>query len=132
MVVKSKIGELEEEVREGSSISMRKELTGVLQGVSGKRRFLVRFKNGCKKNLSLNQLTVVIVENIPDEKEPEVSEISEILEEQVELEKGYYHCVYVMLRFKNEVGIDSEEEQADVEDDPDEEDMDNVNLDDER
>ena len=80
-VVKSNIGELEEEVREGSSISMRKELTGVLQGVSVKRRFLVRFKNGCEKNLSLNQLTVVIVENIPDEKEPEVSKISEILEE---------------------------------------------------
>ena len=36
-----------------------------------------------QKNLSSNQLTVVIVEKIPEEKEPEVSEIAEILEEQV-------------------------------------------------
>ena len=35
-VVKAKIGELEEEVRVGSSRSMRKELTGVVQDVSGK------------------------------------------------------------------------------------------------
>ena len=51
-VVKAKIGELEEEVRVGSSRSMRKELTGVVQGVSGRRRFLERFQNGCEKNLS--------------------------------------------------------------------------------
>ena len=51
------------------------------------------FQNGCEKNLSSNQLTVAIVEKIPEEKEPEVSEIAEILEEQAELEKGYYCCV---------------------------------------
>ena len=67
----------------------------------------MRFHNGCKKNLSSNQLTVVIVEKIPEEKEPKVSEISEILEEKVELEKVYYCCVYVMIRFKNKFGVDS-------------------------
>ena len=56
----------------------------------------------------------------------------EIPEEQVELEKGYYHCVYAMQCFKKEVGVDSKEEQADVEDDPDEEDMEAVKLDDNR
>ena len=60
-VVKAKIGELEEEVRSGSSRGMRKELTGVVQGVSGRRRFLVRFQNGCENNLSSNQQIVVIV-----------------------------------------------------------------------
>ena len=39
-VVKAKIGELEEEVRVGISRRMRKELTGVVQGVSGRRRFV--------------------------------------------------------------------------------------------
>ena len=34
-VVKAKICEFEEEVRAGSSISTRKEFTGVVQGVSG-------------------------------------------------------------------------------------------------
>ena len=45
-IVKAEIGELEEEVRVGSSRIMRKELTGVVQAVSGKRRFLVRFHDG--------------------------------------------------------------------------------------
>ena len=39
-------------------------MTVVVQGVSGSRRFLVRFQNGCENNLSSNQLTVVIVEKI--------------------------------------------------------------------
>ena len=51
-VVKAKIGELEEEVRVGSSRRMRKEFNVVVQGVSGRRRFLMRFQNGCKNNLS--------------------------------------------------------------------------------
>ena len=57
---------------------MRKELTGVVQGVSGRRRFLLRFKDRYENNQSSNQLTVVIVEKIPEEKEPEFSGISEL------------------------------------------------------
>ena len=38
--------------------------------------------------MSLNQLAVLIVEKIPEEKEPEVSEIDEIPEEKVELDEG--------------------------------------------
>ena len=45
-VVKANFGELEEEVRIVISRRMRKEFTGVVQGVSGKRRFLVRLQNG--------------------------------------------------------------------------------------
>ena len=37
-----------------------------------------------------------------------------------------------MLKFKKEVSIESNVDQAYVEDDPDEEEMDNINLDDER
>ena len=51
----------------------------------------------------------MIVEKIPEEKDPEVSKISEIPEEQVKLENGYYRCVYIMLRFKKEVGVYSKE-----------------------
>ena len=42
-VVKSNICELEEEVKAGSLRSMRKDLTGVVQGVLGGKRFLLRF-----------------------------------------------------------------------------------------
>ena len=87
-VVKAKISELEEEVRAGNSRRMRKEFTGVVQGVSRRRRFLMRFQNGCKNNLSSNQLTVVVVEKIPVEEEPEVSTIPEIPEDQVKKYKG--------------------------------------------
>ena len=48
-VVKAKIGELEEEVRRGSSRRMRKELTGVVQCLSDRRSFLVSFKMGAKR-----------------------------------------------------------------------------------
>ena len=101
-VVKAKIGELEEEVRVGSLISMRKELTGVVQGFSGRRKFLVRFQNRCKKNLSSNQLTVVTAHEILVEEAPEVSTIPEIPEDNVKSHKGYYRCVYVLLQFKTE------------------------------
>ena len=89
-VVKSKIGELEEDVREGNSRGMSKELTGVVQGVSGRKRVLLRFQNGCKNNLYSNQLTVVIVEKILVEEEPH----------QVEKEKGYDICVYAQCDLK--------------------------------
>ena len=76
-------------------------MTGVVKDVSGRRKFLVKFQNGCKNILSLNEITVVIVEKIPVEEEPEVSMIPEITEDQIELEKGYYRCVYTMLQFQN-------------------------------
>ena len=45
-VVKAKIGELEEEVRVDSARRMRKEFTGVVQDILGKRKLLVRFHDG--------------------------------------------------------------------------------------
>ena len=53
-VVKEKIRELEEEVRVASARRLRKELTGVVQAISRKMKFLVRFHDGCEKNLSSN------------------------------------------------------------------------------
>ena len=59
----------------------------------------MRFQDGCKNDISSNQITIMIVEKISKEKEPEVSKISELPEEQFKLEKGYYICDYVMLQF---------------------------------
>ena len=47
VVVKAKIGELEEEVKAGSLRMTRKELTGLVQGVSCKKGLLLRFQDGC-------------------------------------------------------------------------------------
>ena len=88
-VVKAKIGELEEEVRVGSARRMTKELTVVVKAISGKRKFLVRFHDGCEKNLSSNQLTVVTPHEILVEEAPLVSKIPEIPEDIVESHRGY-------------------------------------------
>ena len=131
-VVEANIGELEEEVRVGGSRRMRKELTDVVQGVSGRKRFLVRFKNGFEKNLSSNQLTIVTAHEILVEEAPKVYTIPEIPEDNVESHKGCYRCVYVLLQFKTEDKIDNKEEQTESENDPDEEEMYEVNIDNDR
>ena len=61
MVVKSKIGEMEEEIREVFSRILRKKMTGVVQEVVGKRRYLVMLQYGLDKDILSNQLTVVVV-----------------------------------------------------------------------
>ena len=47
--VKAKVGELEEEIREGFSRRLRKEMTSVVKDVVGKRRYLVRFQDRLEK-----------------------------------------------------------------------------------
>ena len=67
--MKENVGDLEDQViREGFSGRMRKYLTDVAQGVSGKRRLLVRFQDWCEKDLNLNKLTVVTLDRIPMKK----------------------------------------------------------------
>ena len=58
--------------------------------------------------------------------------IPEIPDDNVEKRKGYYQCVYVLLQFKTEDKIDNTEEQTELENDPDEEGLDDVNIDNER
>ena len=48
-VVKAKVGDLEEEIREGFLRILRKDITGMVQEVVGKRRHLVRFQDGGEK-----------------------------------------------------------------------------------
>ena len=52
--------------------------------------------------MSSNQLTVVAAHEILVEEAPLVSTIPEIPEDMVEIHKGYYDCVYVILQFKTE------------------------------
>ena len=72
----------------------------------------MRFQNGCEKNLSSNQLTVVAAHEILVEEAPLVSTIPVIPKDNVEKQKGYYRCVYVLLQFKTEEKLDSKEEQT--------------------
>ena len=62
--MKEKVGKLEDEFREGFSGRPRKELTGVAQGVSKKRRLFVRFQDGCEEDKTSNTLTIVESEKI--------------------------------------------------------------------
>ena len=89
---------------------LRKGLTGVVQGVSRKRRFLARFQDGCDKDLTLNELTIMAVEKILVTEEDKVPTISVITNETIDLEKGCYRGVYVFLNFKREDRVDGDEE----------------------
>ena len=122
-VVKAKVGEFEEEVREGFSRITSKELTCVVYGVSGKKRLLVRFQDECNKDLTPNQFTIVIVEKIPAEEEPEEPTIHKIPDEKVTSEKGYYNGVYVIIQLNKEDSVDMKEENADMDPYNDEEEM---------
>ena len=64
-VLKAKAGNLKDEVREGFSRHMRKEFTGVLKGVSSKRRLSVRFQYSFDKDMNSNQLASVTVYRRP-------------------------------------------------------------------
>ena len=58
-VANTKVGELEDELREGFFTRPRKYFTCVVQELYGKRSFLVRLQDGCDKDLTSNQLTVM-------------------------------------------------------------------------
>ena len=53
-------------------------------------------------------------------------------DETVDPEKGSYHGVYVLLHFNNYDGVYRKEDQADMNEDPDEEDMEGARLENER
>ena len=51
-VVKAKVGDMEGNTRGGRSRSMRKEVVVCFQAVLGKKKFLVQFEDGQKKEMS--------------------------------------------------------------------------------
>ena len=60
------------------------ELAGVLQGVYVNIRLLVRFYDGCEKDLTLNQITTVTVEKRLVTKEAKVPTIYVIPENNID------------------------------------------------
>ena len=87
----SKVGELEDEVREVFYRRTRKYFTGVFQAVSGKRSLLVRFQDGCEKDMTSNQLNIMILEKIPVNEEAKVPMVDLIPDESMNMDKGFYH-----------------------------------------
>ena len=55
-VVMEKVGGLEEEIREGFSRQLKKELTGTMGRVVCQKRYLLRFEDGSEKELRSNYL----------------------------------------------------------------------------
>ena len=66
--MEAKVGEFEEEVREGFPVRLRMELTGVTEEVSDKKMLLMRFQYGFEKVPRFNQLDFMTVEGIPKTK----------------------------------------------------------------
>ena len=95
------MGELEEKVRAGCLRRIRKDLNGVVQGIYGKKRFLVRFQDECENDLTSNQLKIMILERILVEEEPKVPMNTEISKELVTSDKLYYCGVYVIIYLRS-------------------------------
>ena len=70
-VVKAKVREIEENTREGRSRRMRKEVVGCVQDVVGKKRFLVQFGDGQKKEMSYILLAFLSSKEEVDMDEPQ-------------------------------------------------------------
>ena len=51
-LIKAKVGNMEENTREGRSRMTRKEVVGCVQSVMGKKKFLVQFEDGKKREMS--------------------------------------------------------------------------------
>ena len=99
-VARSKAGDLDDEVREVFYRWPKKELNVVVQGVFVKRRLLVRFQNFYDKDPNLNKLIIMSAERRPVTKEAKVPTISVITDYNIDLEKGYYHTVYIFIHFE--------------------------------
>ena len=128
-VVKAKVGEMEEEIRERFLRRLMKEMTGVVQEVVGRRRYLVMLHNGLEKDMLLNQIIVMVFRNeVEDEIEVRKVEIFPEVREEL----GCYYWVYIYLYFIKEDGLENSEEMVGVETDPDEDYMNNVVLNDDR
>ena len=50
-VMKAKVGDLEEEIREVFLRRLRKDMNGVVQEIVGKRRYLARLQDGEEKDM---------------------------------------------------------------------------------
>ena len=72
-----------DEVREGFSSPLRKELIGEVEEVSDERRLLVIFQYEYKKDLNPNQLTTMAVERIPITEETKLPTISVITDDTI-------------------------------------------------
>ena len=49
--MKAKVGDLEEDIREGFLKRLRNKMIGVVQEVVGKRSYLSRFQDGLEKDI---------------------------------------------------------------------------------
>ena len=69
-------------------MQVRKDLNFVTEEVSDKRRFLVRFQDGCEQDMTSIQLTVMTVDRIHVTGECDVPSIYTKPKETFDLEKG--------------------------------------------
>ena len=117
-VVKAKVGDLEEDIREGFSGRLWNQMTGVVHEVVGKRGYLVRFHYGLEKEIQLNQINILVVRSEVEEEIKlrgvrEVRQLEMIPEVREEL--GFYHWVYISLHFIKQYWVYKSQQQVVVE-----------------
>ena len=125
-VVKAKVGEMEENTREGRSRRTRKEVVGCVQDVVGKKNFLGQFKDRQKKEISSVSLTYVCSkEEICLEIDEPISDLPQkeqggflnidgypVVESASMFERGMFFSVFYFLCYVKEISTDMSEEQV--------------------
>ena len=69
-VIKSKVLELKKITMEGRIMRMSKEVVGCLQAVVGKKKFLVQFEDGQKKDISSSSVVFLSLKDEFEMDEP--------------------------------------------------------------
>ena len=103
-------------------------MSGVVQQMAGKRRYLVRFLDEGEKDMFSNHLTIVVISS-------EVGEDIEMKETEMINEVGEeFRQVDIIPEVGDEFedGVENRQKEVGVELDPDEEDIEDVVLDDDR
>ena len=140
-VVKSKVRDLEKITREGRRRSIRKEVVGCVQSVVGKKKFLVLFEDGQKKEIG-SSLLVYLSEKEEVEMEESISHLPKKEEgvfltingdpevgEPCMFVKGMYLSVFYGLCYDTDISTDMSEDQVAEERDPDLNEKEDIRLD---
>ena len=73
------------------------------------------FHYGCYKSMTSNNFTIMTVDSSPMVEESQVTTISAIPDDTVDLEKRYYHGVYILINFNKGGIFCGKKYQSDVE-----------------
>ena len=140
-IVNSNVGELETFTRGGRSRRTRKEVVGCVHSVVGKKKFLIQFEDGKKKEISSSSFVFLSskeevemdepISHFPEKEQGELLTINgdPEVEEPCMFVKGMYLSVFYYLCYAKDISADMSEDQVMEERYPDLNEEEDIRLD---